>query len=144
MQKKLSILALLLMILACLGLVALHAILSPSPVVIVLQACGIALMVWARLTFGMRSFHAAASPTGGGLITRGPYRHVRHPIYTAIFLCVWPGAIANGSSAAIALAVLLACGIVVRMLCEESLLVRAYPEYREYAMTTKRMIPYVF
>lgn len=40
-------------------------------------------MAWARLTFGRRSFHASAVPTAGGVETRGPYRFIRHPIYTA-------------------------------------------------------------
>ena len=38
---------------------------------------------------------------------------------------------------------LISLGAVVRMLCEEHLLVRQYPEYAEYARTTKRMIPHV-
>ena len=35
-------------------------------------------------------------------------------------------------------------GAIVRMLCEERLVVAAYPAYREYARGTKRMVPYVF
>jgi protein-S-isoprenylcysteine O-methyltransferase Ste14 len=42
----------------------------------------------ARVTFGRRSFHAAANPTAGGLVTTGPYRLIRHPIYTAACLFV--------------------------------------------------------
>jgi protein-S-isoprenylcysteine O-methyltransferase Ste14 len=34
----------------------------------------------ARVTFGGRSFHVGANPTEGGLVTKGPYRFVRHPI----------------------------------------------------------------
>jgi protein-S-isoprenylcysteine O-methyltransferase Ste14 len=30
------------------------------------------------------------------------------------------------------------------MLCEERMLIQAYPEYRQYAQITKRMVPYVF
>jgi protein-S-isoprenylcysteine O-methyltransferase Ste14 len=35
-------------------------------------------------------------------------------------------------------------GAIVRMLCEERLVVERYPEYREYARTTSRMVPFVF
>jgi len=47
-------------------------------------------MLWARLTFGGRSFHAGANPTAGGVVTTGPYRFVRHPIYAAILYFLGP------------------------------------------------------
>ena len=143
-MAALSTIGLLAMIGALLGLIALGYALSPAPVVIALQVCAAALMLWARLTFGMRSFHASAEPTSGGLVTRGPYAYIRHPIYTAICLFVWPAAIAHGSWAALGLAAAVTAGAIVRLLCEESLLVVQYPEYAAYAARTKRMIPFVF
>jgi len=104
---------------AVLGLVAANSLVARSPAGIAVQVAALALMAWARLTFGRRSFHAAANPTAGGLVTTGPYRFIRHPIYASACLFVW-------------------------MLCEERLVVAAYPEYREYARTTRRIVPYVF
>ena len=114
------------------------------PWVIAVQAFAVLLMLWARITFGRRSFHASATPTAGGLVSTGPYRFIRHPIYTAVMFFVWPGAIALHSPAAIGFAVLISVGAIVRMLREEDLLARQYPAYVEYARATKRMIPYVF
>lgn len=37
-----------------------------------LQVLAVLLMVWARVTFGARSFHASAGPTEGQLVTTGP------------------------------------------------------------------------
>jgi len=34
--------------------------------------------------------------------------------------------------------------LVMRMFCEETLVAKRYPEYREYAANTWRMIPYVY
>ena len=42
------------------------------------------------------------------------------------------------------LGVLLIGGAVARMLCEERLIIDVYPEYRDYARATKRMVPYIF
>jgi protein-S-isoprenylcysteine O-methyltransferase Ste14 len=126
------------------GLLVRQELFSPSPLVIAIQVCAVALMVWARITFGQRSFHAAANPTAGGLVTSGPYRFIRHPIYTAVCLFLWPGAIAHGSAIALSLALLSTVGAVLRMWCEEQLLVGTYPEYAVYAKKTKRMIPGVF
>ena len=101
-------------------------------------------MIWARMTFGHRSFHASADPTEGGLVTTGPYRFIRHPIYTAACLFGWAGAVSNWSAPAAVLGAMMTVGAIVRMLCEERLVVERYPEYREYARTTRRMVPFIF
>jgi protein-S-isoprenylcysteine O-methyltransferase Ste14 len=101
-------------------------------------------MIWARITFGFRSFHAAANPTEGGLVTHGPYRFLRHPIYTAIVLFTFAGAFSHPSLAASGLAVVVLAGSLARILPEERLLRARYPEYAAYASRTRRMIPYVF
>jgi protein-S-isoprenylcysteine O-methyltransferase Ste14 len=113
-------------------------------VVIAIQVFGVLLMLWARITFGRRSFHASAQPTVGGLVRTGPYRYIRHPIYTAAQCFVWPAAIVRGTAPAIGFAALVLVGGIIRMLCEEHLLVQQYPDYVDYARSTKRMIPYVF
>ena len=144
MLKALSLVGLLMMVVALAGLWRIGALFSPSPSVIGVQVAAVLLIVWARVTFGVRSFHAAANPTGGGLVTSGPYRCIRHPIDTAGCLIGWAGIAAHVSVASASLGVLLLAGAVVRMLCEENLVVETYPEYREYAKRTKRMIPFLF
>jgi len=144
MLKVLSLVSLLLMVVALVGLYMGDSLFSPSPVVIVSQCLAAVLMLWARITFGSRSFHAAANPTAGGLVTTGPYRFIRHPIYTAACLFGWAGALHGGSVLALLLGLLLFAGAVGRMLCEERLVAGVYPEYQAYAKATKRMIPYVF
>ena len=129
---------------AVLGLVAANSLVARSPAGIAVQVAALALMAWARLTFGRRSFHAAANPTAGGLVTTGPYRFIRHPIYASACLFVWAGILSNWSVLAGLLGVVLFAGAYIRMLCEERLVVAAYPEYREYARTTRRIVPYVF
>src|SRR6266516_2249539 len=71
------------------------ALFSTSAIVIALQIAAVLLFLWARITFGRRSFHLAANPTEGGLVTTGPYRHIRHPIYTALCLFTGAGAAAH-------------------------------------------------
>ncbi|MFY9824408.1 MAG: methyltransferase [Thermoanaerobaculia bacterium] len=100
-------------------------------------------MIWARVAFGLRSFHYAANPTAGGLVTTGPYRFVRHPIYAAILLFVWTGVAANWSFRAAALGLVATAMTVLRMLFEEALVVVCYPEYADYAQCTRRVIPFI-
>jgi len=144
MLKTLSWVGLLVMIAALVGLYLIGSLFSSHPLVIALQVGAVLLMLWARITFGLRSFHATANPTAGGLVTSGPYRYIRHPIYTAACLFGWAGILAHASAASIALGVVLLAGGLVRMLGEERLVAETYPEYGEYARRTKRMIPFVF
>ena len=145
MVKWLSVLAFLSMVAGLLVLLfPVMVLFSPSPVVIAFQAAAVALMIWARMTFGTRSFHAAANPTEGGLVTSGPYHYIRHPIYAAVCLFAWPPVVAGLSVRAALAALLVTTGAIVRMLCEERLLVTRYSGYVEYMRTTKRMVPGVF
>jgi protein-S-isoprenylcysteine O-methyltransferase Ste14 len=122
----------------------LHAILGRGPLTIGAQALAVLLMVWARATFGIRSFHATANPTAGGLVTTGPYRYLRHPIYAAVLLFVWSGVLSNPSRQAIALGAIASAATVVRMISEERLVRRRYPEYASYAARTARLVPFIF
>jgi protein-S-isoprenylcysteine O-methyltransferase Ste14 len=144
MNKAASVFGLLMMVAGFVGLWEAGALFSPSPAVIGIQLLAVTLMIWARVTFGQRSFHFAANPTAGGLVTTGPYRYIRHPIYAAATLFGWAGAAAHPSLLSAGLALLLLAGALVRLVCEERLVIERYPEYRDYARKTKRLLPFVF
>ena len=83
---------------------------------------------------------------GHQLVTSGLYRHVRHPMYTAIFLyaagqaLVVPNWIA-GPANLIAFFVL----FCVRVRSEERMMANKFgDEYRKYTAKTKRLIPNVW
>jgi protein-S-isoprenylcysteine O-methyltransferase Ste14 len=144
MLTALSIIGFFGMIVGLLGLFYTRNLFSSSPLVISIQLAAIALLIWARIAFGRRSFHFWAGPTEGGLVTRGPYRYLRHPIYTAACLFVWAGVTGHWSWGTVLCGVVVLAGAVIRMMCEEALVAAKYPEYREYARGTWRMVPYVF
>lgn len=120
-----------------------HSLFGESPIPIGVQILAFSLMVWARVTFGGRSFHASASPTEGGIVTSGPYRYVRHPIYAAVLYFTWGGVLSHFSIVNLALGICAVAGAGLRIAAEEKLLVERYPEYNEYANRTKRIIPFL-
>jgi len=120
-----------------------RAIFCHHPAGIAVQALAVVLMAWARLTFGGRSFHAGATPTAGGLVTSGPYRWWRHPIYAAILYFVAAAVACHPSWQALLAGGLVALGLGVRMVLEERLVGARYPEYAAYASRTKRIVPFV-
>jgi protein-S-isoprenylcysteine O-methyltransferase Ste14 len=144
--RKRSLVATILLVVCVVLLLERHALLAASSIGIALQVLAALLMLWARLTFGTRSFHAAANPTAGGLVASGPYRYWRHPIYAAVLLFVWAGVLSHGLTPALpdlGLAALATVLTLVRVQTEEQLLRVEMPEYADYAARTKRFIPFV-
>jgi Putative protein-S-isoprenylcysteine methyltransferase len=142
-----SVAATLVLMAAVVGLVLGHTFFSKMTVGVAIQVAAALLMLWARLTFGFRSFHAAANPTEGGLVTTGPYKYWRHPIYAAVLIFVWTGVLTQGGAprlVPVLLAVVATITSGIRIMSEEKLLTATFPGYAEYSMRTKRLIPFVF
>ena len=119
-------------------------IISKNPIIIIIQLFSFCLMIWARITFKTRSFHLTADPTEGGLITNGPYRWLRHPIYAAIIYFSWACLIAFPKTEVLIAVLFINVGLITRMLLEEKALNLAYPEYAEYSKQAKRLIPFIY
>ncbi len=122
-----------------------HLIFSKNIITISIQVLAAGLMIWARLTFGLRSFHATANTTKGGLVTNGPYRWLRHPIYAALIYFFWSCVIAFPFKETIFGALLITFGLLIRIFLEEKFLIDNYKEqYLDYSKHTKRIIPFIF
>ena len=143
MVKSGSVLAFLVMILGMSWLIVRHEVVARSVPGIAVQIAAVFLMIAARITFGRRSFHAAANPTAVGLVTTGPYHWLRHPIYAAILYFVWSTALDHHSWEAIGAAGIVTAGAATRMFAEETLLTEKYPDYAAYRARTARVVPFV-
>lgn len=141
--KLLSIAAYLVLAACVATLVLTHSFFGTGLVSVTIQILAAVLMIWARVEFGRRSFHAAANPTQGGLVRSGPYRYLRHPIYAAIFYALWAGIAVHLSVVNVLIGVIASATLALRIYCEEVLLRRIYKDYVEYARRTARILPFV-
>jgi protein-S-isoprenylcysteine O-methyltransferase Ste14 len=82
-------------------------------------------------------------PEARGLVTRGPYRLVRHPVYLGELSASGGLALASSSVRNALVLMLLAAMQLTRMGFEERALSRAFPDYLTYAARTPRLIPFV-
>jgi protein-S-isoprenylcysteine O-methyltransferase Ste14 len=80
-------------------------------------------------------------PEARGLVTRGPYRLVRHPVYLGELGACVGLAIAVPSPANTAVLCLFAAAQAARMSFEERALTAAFPDYAAYAARTPRLLP---
>lgn len=104
---------------------------------------GLALAVglWAAKWLGV-GLTALPLPNGRvQLITNGPYRWVRHPIYSAVMLGMAAVAVMARSAAAAALAVALVVLLEVKSRWEERHLTASFPGYAAYREVTGRFVP---
>jgi protein-S-isoprenylcysteine O-methyltransferase Ste14 len=109
----------------------------------VLFVCGIALAVWARLHLGRNWGMPMSQRAEPELVTSGPYRFVRHPIYSGLLLAMLGTALVDNLLGLIVVALLVAyfyyCGTV-----EERNLATTFPTaYPEYKSRTKMIIPFL-
>jgi protein-S-isoprenylcysteine O-methyltransferase Ste14 len=79
-------------------------------------------------------------PEARGLVTRGPYRLVRHPLYLGEITVCAGLVIASPSGGNLLLGAIFGAGQVVRMHLEEAELTAAFPEYTTYAARTPRLL----
>ncbi len=141
--RILSVLAFAAMAAVLLSLIVRHSLFAHSILGVSLQIGALFLMIWARITFGQRSFHAAANTTAGDMVTHGPYRYFRHPIYAAILFFVAATMLDHFTPLnGLLLSVTIAAAFT-RAWCEESFLRERYPEYANYAKRTRRFLPFI-
>lgn len=126
-----------------LAFAATGSLLSRSPVVIGVQALAVGLSIWARRSFPSGAFRVTAEPAGAGIIRRGPYGVIRHPMYAAALLVVWAAALSHPAAWRVTLAVLVTGVVAARIVLEERLLRDRYPEYAEYMRRTRALVPFV-
>ncbi len=104
---------------------------------------GVALAVWSREALGRHWAHAAEYQIvpGQELVTRGPYRWVRHPMYTAL-LMMFTGVQVILASWLVVLSLPLYGVMVWQGRKEEALLKKAFGDtYKEYQRRTGMIWP---
>lgn len=108
-----------------------------------LCAAGVALAIWARVHLGANWSGRPATKEAHELITSGPYRCVRHPIYSGMLLAMVGTFLVSGLPG---LLTLIGFGIVViyRIRVEERLMIRLFADrYLQYRKHTKALIPHL-
>ena len=107
----------------------------------------VALGLWALSANQPGNFNIRPIPKPGGqLVQAGPYRWIRHPMYTSILLAGLAGGLgadANHRLAVAAVLVALAAVLWAKAGLEERWMVAHHPAYADYRRGTWRFVPWV-
>ena len=100
--------------------------------------------IWAVSTNRPGNFNIRPVPRAGArLVQQGPYRWIRHPMYTAVMACGIAAALANTTWLAwLALGALVAV-LVSKAVLEERWMLMAHPGYAAYRRDTCWFLPWI-
>ena len=112
---------------------------------LIMEIAGILLGIWAVVVMGWRNVNVSPLvKRDARLVTKGPYAVIRHPMYSAVLLTLWPLIIDRYSLFRLAVGLILTVDLLMKIRYEEGLLKKQFPEYESYMKVTKRLIPFVF
>lgn len=109
-----------------------------------LTVLGAAFAIWARITLGGNWSATVTVKENHSFVDRGPYRFVRHPIYTGALLAMLGTAIVYGEAGCFVAVVLAFVGWWLKTQREEEFMTQCFGgEYLRYQRDVKRLIPFV-
>ncbi len=121
---------------------------SPGPTLpligTVMVAAGIGYACWARVHLGRNWSSKVVVKQDHALIRTGPYRLVRHPIYSGMLLALLGSAVAFGEWRGFLALLSALIGVLFRVYAEETRMSETFPEYADYKRHSSALVPGVF
>ena len=110
-----------------------------------LELSGILLVVWAIITMRVTKVNVFPEVRAGSrLVTNGPYRWIRHPMYTALLLITLALLCESFSYWRGFWWILLSADLVAKLSAEERSLGEVFDDYEAYRSRTWRLVPWIF
>jgi protein-S-isoprenylcysteine O-methyltransferase Ste14 len=110
--------------------------------VVALILVGIAFAWWARIWLGSLWSGQVTKKENHRVVDTGPYRIVRHPIYTGILLAIYATAAIKGTILGIAAALIITLGLWMKARLEEGWLTQEVEGYDAYRHRVPMLLPF--
>ena len=121
------------------------AIFNWNLVSIFIQSLGLLIAIWGVLVIKIGNFNIQPEVKSVTLITQGPYKILRNPMYTGILLIFAPSVAYSNQLSTWIVFGLLICTLLLKIFKEESFLLTKFGnEYHEYKSKTWRLLPLLF
>jgi protein-S-isoprenylcysteine O-methyltransferase Ste14 len=110
-----------------------------------LIAASVVLGAYTLLHNRLGNFNIRPEPKASAqLITSGPYRYIRHPMYSALLLAAAAFVVAENIWLKVGLWIALGLILTAKAAFEEQLMIGKFPAYRAYRESTKRFTPWLW
>jgi len=105
---------------------------------------GLTVAIWSRRTLAGNWSATVTFKQGHELVQTGPYRFVRHPIYTGILLMILGSVIGAGRLQSWLGFLIVCVGFWIKLKQEESLMLRRFPDqYPAYRTRVEALVPFL-
>ncbi len=112
---------------------------------LIIQSLGVFLGFWAIVVMSKSKLNITPVPReGSSLINSGPYRIVRHPMYSSLLLFLVPIVFYYSSKMGFLVFGIFLVNLILKLTYEEQLLLKTFNRYEVYKQYTWRLIPYVY
>lgn len=112
---------------------------------LMLVADATALALWALISMKRGTFRVLPEPSINAQLTmNGPYKWIRHPMYTAVLLAGLGAAITHTTLFHCIILLCLSLVLSFKIKREEAALLKRYSEYQAYRSRSKALIPFLY
>lgn len=109
-----------------------------------LTCIGVGFAIWARVMLGANWSGVVTVKQGHMLVRRGPYRIVRHPIYSGILLGLAGTALTRGFVHSLVALPVCAFGFWLKSITEEQFMIEQFgDEYLQYRREVPSLVPFI-
>lgn len=127
------------------GFVLTGPVLAERAIFLAVELAGLGIGLWAIVVMRIGSFNIVPDVRkDASLVTRGPYRVIRHPMYTSLLVGTAALVADDFTFLRFGLWVALLLVLVVKLRYEEQLLAVAFPGYDAYRKQSRRLIPFLY
>ncbi len=116
-----------------------------NTLLLIIEILGIILAVWALVSMKFSNLNIYPDiKKNSKLVKAGPYKLIRHPMYTSIIVAVLPLIIDQFSILRLIAYLVICIDLIIKLNYEETMLKLHFKDYNTYCKNTYRIIPYVY
>ena len=120
-------------------------VISSKILYFIIEIIGILILIWSVSVMSLSKLNVFPDVRNGAiLISHGPYKFIRHPMYLSVILICLSVVLEFLNPGRLLILMILIATLIYKIEFEENLLINNFEKYAEYRKTTKKLIPFIY